>query len=262
MASGGVEAGASQYVKLRPGSVTAQEEQAPGELNQPIEVPQLNERRCLECGQTLPPQYEAPTNEPWTTGIFGCAEDPESCRTGLFCPCILFGKNLEEQKDIPWTTPCIVHGVFVEGGLALAALTAAFSGSMDPSTAFLIGEGLLFAWWMCGVYTGLFRQELQRKYHLSLLLSAVRYAAAEMTVACCFCMASLFMGQLEQNTPCDPCMVHCVLHPCAVCQEHREMKSRLSDMEPAVPMTVVNPPAVQEMRMEAVPRSDQNGATG
>eukprot|EP00850_Spirogloea_muscicola_P000995 SM000003S11240 [mRNA] locus=s3:1648124:1649358:- [translate_table: standard] len=186
---------------------------------------QLNERRCLECGQTLPPQYEAPTNEPWTTGIFGCAEDPDSCERQ--CP----SSNLEEQKDIPWTTPCIVHGVFVEGGLALAALTAAFSGSMDPSTAFLIGEGLLFAWWMCGVYTGLFRQELQRKYHLS-------------------------------NTPCDPCMVHCVLHPCAVCQEHREMKSRLSDMEPAVPMTVVNPPAVQEMRMEAVPRSDQNGATG
>lgn len=49
-----------------------------------------------------------------------------------------------------------------------------------------------------------------------------------------------------QNSPCDPCLVHCCLHWCALCQEHREMKGRLSE-DTVMPMTVVNPPPVQEM---------------
>ncbi|RWW41394.1 hypothetical protein BHE74_00053126 [Ensete ventricosum] len=51
---------------------------------------------------------------------------------------------------------------------------------------------------------------------------------------------------VPQNSPCDPCMVHCCMHWCAICQEHREMKGRLSD-NLVMPMTVVNPPPVQEM---------------
>lgn len=43
-------------------------------------------------------------------------------------------------------------------------------------------------------------------------------------------------------------MVHCCMHWCAICQEHREMKGRLSD-NVVMPMTVVNPPPVQEMSM-------------
>lgn len=50
-----------------------------------------------------------------------------------------------------------------------------------------------------------------------------------------------------QNSPCDPCMVHCCLHWCALCQEHREMKGRLSE-NVVMPMTIVNPPPVQEMK--------------
>ncbi|XP_024392117.1 cell number regulator 6 isoform X2 [Physcomitrium patens] len=79
---------------------------------------------------------------------------------------------------------------------------------IDPQAAFLIAEALFFAWWMCGIYAGLFRQELQRRYHL-------------------------------QN--CEPCTVHCCLHWYALCQEHREMQGRLSD-NVVMPMTVINPP--------------------
>lgn len=87
-------------------------------------------------------------------------------RTGVFCPCVLFGRNVEAlREDIPWTTPCVCHAVFVEGGITLAILTAIFHG-VDPRTSFLIGEGLVFSWWLCATYTGIFRQELQRKYHL------------------------------------------------------------------------------------------------
>ncbi|CAI9762348.1 unnamed protein product [Fraxinus pennsylvanica] len=205
----------SSYVKLTK-EQTPLEEIQPGELNQPIDVPQLHVHKCNECGQPLPESYQAPADEPWTTGIFGCTEDTESCWTGLFCPCVLFGRNVEQlREDTPWTGPCICHAIFVEGGLAFVAVTAAVHGIIEPKTTFLIYEGLLFGWWMCGIYTGLMRQSLQKKYHL-------------------------------KNSPCDPCMVHCCMHWCALCQEHREMKGRLSD-DAVMPMTVVNPPPIQEM---------------
>ncbi|KAG1360759.1 cell number regulator 6 [Cocos nucifera] len=204
-----------QYVKLTKDQDAPMEEIQPGELNQPIRVPQLEVRRCTECGQALPESYEPPADEAWTTGIFGCFEDMESCWTGLFCPCVLFGHNVEKiQEEIPWKNACICHAICVEGGIALAAATAVFHG-IDPETSFLIGEGLLFAWWMCGIYTGLFRQSLQKKYHL-------------------------------KNSPCDPCMVHCCMHWCANCQEHRETKGRLSD-NTVMQTTIINPPTVQEM---------------
>ncbi|XP_010555614.1 PREDICTED: cell number regulator 6-like [Tarenaya hassleriana] len=214
MADGGAP---SRYVKLRKEQAPV-DDIKPGELNQPIEVPQLNVRKCNECGQPLPENFEPPADEPWTTGIFGCAEDTDSCWRGLLCPCVQFGRNFEnlsDDDDTHGTRACVCHAIFVEGGMALAAATALFHG-IDPQTSFLICEGLLFAWWMCGIYTGNVRQSLQRKYHL-------------------------------KNSPCDPCLVHCCLHWCALCQEHREMKNRLSDNF-VMPMTVVNPPPVQEMK--------------
>lgn len=92
-------------------------------------------------------------------------------RTGLLCPCVLFGRNIEQlREDTPWTGPCICHAIFVEGGIAFAAATAALHGFIDPRTTFLICEGLFFSWWMCGIYTGLVRQSLQKKYHLKVSL--------------------------------------------------------------------------------------------
>ncbi|KAJ8470761.1 hypothetical protein OPV22_025104 [Ensete ventricosum] len=175
----------SRYVKLTKDQDVPLEEIRPGELNQPVRVPQLEVCRCAECGQPLPESNEPPADEAWTTGICGCAEDPESCWTGLFCPCVLFGRNVERlTEDTPWTTPCMCHALCVEGGIALAVVTA-------------------------------IRQSLQKEYHL-------------------------------KNFPCDPCMVHCCMHWCAICQEHREIKGRLSDNH-LMPVTVVNAPPVQEM---------------
>lgn len=86
---------------------------------------------------------------------------------------MLFGRNVERiREDIPWTRPCVCHAICVEGGVALAAATALIHG-IEPRTAFLIGEGLLFTWWMCGIYTGIFRQQLQKKYHLKVKSSLI-----------------------------------------------------------------------------------------
>ncbi|XXG77877.1 hypothetical protein AAC387_Pa08g1940 [Persea americana] len=208
------ETATSHYVKLTKDHDEPMEEIRPGELNQPIHIPQLVVQRCHECGQVLHESYEPPTDEPWATGICGCAEDIDSCRTGLLLPCVLFGQNVENlREDIPSSQACMCHAIFVEGGIALATATVLCNG-FDPRTSFLIGEGLLFSWWMCGIYTGLFRQSLQKKYHL-------------------------------KDSPCDPCVVHCCMHSCALCQEHREMKGRLSD-NAGTPMT---PPTLQDMNV-------------
>ncbi|OVA15218.1 hypothetical protein BVC80_3g31 [Macleaya cordata] len=55
-------------------------------------------------------------------------------------------------------------------------------------------------------------------------------------------------------------MVHCCMHWCALCQEHREMKGRLSD-NVVMPMTIINPPPVQEMNAshESATTASTNG---
>lgn len=41
---------------------------------------QLAVPKCMECGQALPESYAPPADEPWMTGICGCAEDRDSCK--------------------------------------------------------------------------------------------------------------------------------------------------------------------------------------
>ncbi|XAR54166.1 hypothetical protein NMG60_11029187 [Bertholletia excelsa] len=206
----------SSYVKLTKEQESLQNV-TPGELNQPIDIDRVNATRCESCGQILPPSYQPPADEDWLTGICGCAEDPESCWTGIFCPCVLVGRNVHSlNEDISERSACVSHVLCVEGGMTLAALMSVFNGYIDPDTAVLIYEGMFFAWWMCGIYNGMARQTLQRKYHL-------------------------------KDAPCDPCLVHCCLHWCALCQEHREMKAHLVDNVDDASRTAVNPPPVQEM---------------
>ncbi|KAK0589646.1 hypothetical protein LWI29_016727 [Acer saccharum] len=163
----------------------------PGELNQPIQVPQATQDSFAR---------------------------------------VLFGRNIETlTDDIPWTNACVCHAMCIEGGMALAAATALFHG-IDPRTSFLIWQSLFLAWWMSGIYTGLFRQSLQKKYHL-------------------------------KNSPCDPCLVHCRFHWCALCQEHREMKNHLSD-NAETSMTVVSPPQTQEMNTGENRKSATAPSTG
>ncbi|TVU31715.1 hypothetical protein EJB05_23413 [Eragrostis curvula] len=128
----------------------------PGELKLPVRVPELEVTKCVGCGQLLPPGYQAPADEAWNTGIFGCAEDTESCWTGLLCPCVLFGRNAEAIRGVPWKIPCTCHAVCIEGGIALAVLTvtAAFHSVVAPGVACMIAEGLVCGWMLTATYTG------------------------------------------------------------------------------------------------------------
>ncbi|CAL5401284.1 unnamed protein product [Camellia sinensis] len=215
------------YVKLTPDQASLQSI-TPGELYQPIDVAQINVKNVDK-------HFLQPIN-PRLTKIgqlefLGALKIPTVGLTGLFCPCVLFGRNVENlNADISQRAACVGHIICVEGGMTFAALTSVLNG-IDPQTLFLIYEGLFFAWWMCGIYTSMARQSLQKKYHL-------------------------------KDSPCDPCMVHCCLHWCAVCQEHREMKGHLTDNTAAIE-TIVNPPPVQEMnaanQTKESPSSSENG---
>lgn len=48
-------------------------------------IEQLVVHKCNECGQVLPESFEPPADEPWTSGIFGCAEDKDSCTSSSLC---------------------------------------------------------------------------------------------------------------------------------------------------------------------------------
>lgn len=108
-------------------------------------------------------------NQHWILSTFYCCIHSVGL-TGLFCPCVLFGRNVESlNEEISQTGACVGHVICVEGGITLAVVTAAMHG-IDPDTMCLITEGLLFTWWVCGIYTGMARQALQRKYHLKVVI--------------------------------------------------------------------------------------------
>jgi len=113
----------------------------------------------------------------WRAAIFYMFWSLFAGLTGLFCPCVLFGRNVERLKeDTPWTGPCVCHAIFIEGGISLAIATAAATSifpAIDPGTVCLIVEGLFFTWWMCGIHTGQVRQSLQKKYHLKVHISNI-----------------------------------------------------------------------------------------
>lgn len=71
------------------------------------------------------------------------------------------------------TTPCVLHAIFVEGGLALAATAAASLRFIDPLALFYISPWLLYMWCLCGVCTGFNRVILQRKYHLEVITTSI-----------------------------------------------------------------------------------------
>uniref|UniRef100_A0A803NU49 Uncharacterized protein n=1 Tax=Cannabis sativa TaxID=3483 RepID=A0A803NU49_CANSA len=93
--------GHSRYVKLTKDQVPIEDIKT-GAFNQPIEVPQLNVRKCNECGQALPESFEPPADEPWTTGIFGCYEDRDSC---LVRQSLQKNYHLKEHREMKGAFP-------------------------------------------------------------------------------------------------------------------------------------------------------------
>ncbi|KAF1941446.1 PLAC8-domain-containing protein [Clathrospora elynae] len=44
-------------------------------------------------GQISHPNMESETSHEWKNGLCACSPDPSTCLTGLFCPCVLYGRT-------------------------------------------------------------------------------------------------------------------------------------------------------------------------
>ncbi|RRT48440.1 hypothetical protein B296_00053086 [Ensete ventricosum] len=81
-----------------------------------------------------------------------------------------------------------------------------------------------------------------------MFLICILFHSPDIKTISCICFVFLIINLVIrlQNSPCDPCMVHCCMHWCAICQEHREMRGHLSDTLETQP-SVIHPPPTQEM---------------
>lgn len=87
--------GGGSYVP--PGYVPAPDEDSSGP-----EISVLAEHRNVNRSGRYPSEH-------WTSGICACFDDLPSCCLGLWCPCILFGRNVEMLEGRPFVGPCILH---------------------------------------------------------------------------------------------------------------------------------------------------------
>eukprot|EP00246_Nothoceros_aenigmaticus_P008645 TRINITY_DN23518_c0_g1_i1.p1 TRINITY_DN23518_c0_g1~~TRINITY_DN23518_c0_g1_i1.p1 ORF type:complete len:205 (+),score=9.79 TRINITY_DN23518_c0_g1_i1:217-831(+) len=93
-------------------------------------------------------QFQA---EHWTSGICACFDDLPSCCLGLWCPCVLFGRNVEMLEGRQWVGPCLLH--FLLWGVL------AFGCCAQQSPFGIIGSCV--SCYACG-----YRKGLRTKYNL------------------------------------------------------------------------------------------------
>eukprot|EP00249_Psilotum_nudum_P008671 c21435_g1_i2 orf=184-753(+) len=67
-------------------------------------------------------------SEHWSSGICACCDDMTSCCLGFWCPCVLFGKNVELLEGKPCTGPCLIH--FLLWGVVTSTFCVLTSGTM------------------------------------------------------------------------------------------------------------------------------------
>jgi hypothetical protein len=57
---------------------------------------------------------------------------------------------------------------------------------------------LVFSWWLCGTYTGIFRQELQKRYHLEVkIMNSLYCSICCVTYSCANNSISVSQHHLE-----------------------------------------------------------------
>ncbi|KAF8042569.1 hypothetical protein BT93_A1029 [Corymbia citriodora subsp. variegata] len=169
----------------------------------------------------------------WNSGLFAClgrndefcSSDLEVCLLGSVAPCVLYGSNVERLEN---TT-----GTFANHSLSYAGL-------------FLIGK------FFCGVnclapMSSFFsRTAIRHKYNLE--------GSCEALHRSCGCCGSCVEDEVQREhceSGCDM-LTHVLCHPCALCQEGRELRRRVPHPGfNAHPVLVMIPPGEQTMARRA-----------
>ncbi|CAI0471499.1 unnamed protein product [Linum tenue] len=175
----------------------------------------------------------------WDSGICDClgrndefcSSDLEVCLLGSVAPCVLYGSNAERLGSSPGT----------------------FANHCLPYTGlYLIGNSV-FGWnCLAPWFSYPNRTAMRRRFNLeaSSCLFPPSSGSCEAVNRSCGCIGSCIEDefQLEQcETACD-FSTHVFCHPCALCQEGREIRRRVPHpgFKPQ-PMLVMLPPGYQTM---------------
>ncbi|XP_010553327.1 PREDICTED: cell number regulator 8-like [Tarenaya hassleriana] len=163
----------------------------------------------------------------WDSGLLSClgrndefcSSDLEVCLLGSVAPCVLYGSNVERLGSVPgsFTTHCLPY-------LGLYLMGNSFFGCncLAPCFSYPI------------------RSAIRRKFNLEGSFEAMNRSCG---ISC-----------IEDGTKREHCettcdfMTHVMCHTCALCQEGRELRRRLT--HPAFnsqPVVVVVPPSQQTM---------------
>ncbi|KAG9138935.1 hypothetical protein Leryth_007558 [Lithospermum erythrorhizon] len=165
----------------------------------------------------------------WDTGLCAClgrtdeffSSDLEVCLLGSIAPCVLYGSNAERLGSSP--------GSFVNHCMPYTGL-------------FLIGNSCFGANCLAPLLSYRNRTALRRKFNLE--------GSCEEMIKSCGCYGTLLENEahLEQcESVCD-LATHVFCHPCALCQEGREIRRRLPHPGfSAQPVLVMIPPTEQTM---------------
>ncbi|XP_059646904.1 cell number regulator 8-like [Cornus florida] len=165
----------------------------------------------------------------WDSSLFAClgrndefcSSDVEVCLVGSVAPCVLYGSNVERLGSGP--------GTFANHCLPYSGM-------------YLIGNSLFGCNCLAPWFSFPSRTAIRRKFNLE--------GSCEELAKTCGCCGS-FVEDEAQREQCESLCdfaTHIFCHPCALCQEGRELRRRLPHPGfNAQPVLVMIPPGEQSM---------------
>ncbi|KAL1815961.1 hypothetical protein DCAR_0520314 [Daucus carota subsp. sativus] len=155
-----------------------------------------------------------------------CSSDLEVCILGSVAPCVLFGSNVERLGSSPgtFTNHCLPY-----------------------SFLYLLGKSLFGGNCLAPCFSYPTRSAIRRKFNLE--------GSCEALSRSCGCCGGLIEDEVQREQCESACdfATHVFCHPCAICQEGRELRRRLP--HPGFngqPVLVMIPPAEQSMGRSGV----------
>ena len=159
-------------------------------------------------GEPVAAPAGAAPRESWDSGILSClgrndefcSSDLEVCLLGSVAPCVLYGSNVER----------------------LAAAPGTFANSCLPYTGLYMLGNSLFGWnCLAPWFSHPTRTAIRRRYNLE-----GSFEAFTRQCGCCGGLAEDEERREHLEVACD-LATHYFCHPCALCQEGRELRRRV-----------------------------------
>jgi len=165
----------------------------------------------------------------WDSSLFAClgrndefcSSDLEVCILGSVAPCVLYGTNAERLGSAP--------GTFTNHCLPYSCL-------------YMLGDALFGGNCLAPWFSYPSRSAIRRKFNLE--------GSCEAFNRSCGCCGSLIEDEVQREQCESACdfATHLLCHPCALCQEGRELRRRLPHPGfNAQPVLVMIPPGEQSM---------------